>query len=159
MESLDNEEWTGLLSIAVAVLCYDPNKEQAFKAARQLLHDSKLSNFKKPSEALARVIKLHQDAYTAFGGEFMTSYDLFTLVRKKLNREVLHELDEVMATGDPIDHIEYDWLFIEDTVTTAWNRSNRRPEGYYDCILGEEKKSDTDSLNGNPLVNLVNRSR
>ena len=89
----------------------------------------------------------------------MTSYDLFTPVRKKVNREVLHELDEVMAAGDSIDQIEYDWLFIEDTVTTAWNRSNRRPEGYYDCILGEEKKSDTDSLNGNPLVNLVNRSR
>ena len=100
--SLENEEWTGLLSIAVAVLCFDPHKEQAFEAARQLLLDSKLSNFKKPSEALARIFKLRQDAYTAFGREFTTFYDLFTLVRKKLNREVQHELDEAMAAGESI---------------------------------------------------------
>ena len=55
LESLQNEEWTGLPSIAVAVLCSDPNTEQSFETTtrRRLMYDCKLqlSNFKKPSEA------------------------------------------------------------------------------------------------------------
>ena len=55
-----------------------------------------------------------------------------------------------MAAGESIGQIEYDWPFIEDTVTVAWNKSSYRPEGYYTRILGEEKKSDTNPLNQNP---------
>ena len=38
--------------------------------------ESSFGNFKKPSEALAHILKLHQEATTAFGKEFTTQYDL-----------------------------------------------------------------------------------
>ena len=72
LESLKNEDWTDLLEIAVALLCYDPNKEQQFEKARAALFDVKIDNFNKSSEALALVSKLLQDANTAFGKEFIS---------------------------------------------------------------------------------------
>ena len=72
LEKLSNDEWTGLLHIAVAITCYDPNKEQQFERARTALVTASLGNFKKPSEALAHISKLLQDANTAFGQECMT---------------------------------------------------------------------------------------
>ena len=58
LEALKNEEWTGLLRIAVALLCFDDNRGRSFEKARADLNEVKLSNFNKPSEALAHVFKL-----------------------------------------------------------------------------------------------------
>ena len=60
LAELRNCEWTDILSIVVALLCFDPNKEQRFEKARTALKESKLDNFTKPSEALAHVSKLRQ---------------------------------------------------------------------------------------------------
>ena len=134
LEEIEKEEWTGLLQIAVALTCFDPNQEQQFEKARTTLFDSSLGNFNKPSEVLAHVLKLHQEATTAFGKEFITQYDLFQLIRKK-PREVQFEVDSALADGDSASHLNCDWLFIEDTVTKAWTKCSRRPNGYYDGIL------------------------
>ena len=66
LEGLDNEEWTGLFQIAVGMIFYDSNRELQFEKARSALVSSSLGNFKKPSEALAHINKLLQDANTAF---------------------------------------------------------------------------------------------
>ena len=131
LEELRNEEWTGLLSIAVAILCFDPNREQQFEKARKDLNDSDLSSFKKPSEALAHIFALHQRAVTAFGKDFMTMYDLFTLVKSKLHQDVLQEVDELMVTSKAINQLDCDWEFIDDVITQAWLNHSRRPGGYY----------------------------
>ena len=55
LEELRNDEWTGLLSIVVALLCFDPNREQQFEKARTALKEARLDNFTKASEDLAHV--------------------------------------------------------------------------------------------------------
>ena len=88
LEELRNDEWTDLLSIVVALLCFDPNREQRLEKARTAFQGARLDNFTKASKALAHVSKLLQDANTAFGKDFITNYDLFQMVRKKLPREI-----------------------------------------------------------------------
>ena len=61
LEGLKNEEWTDLLGIAVALLCFDPNKEQRFEKARAAPYDAKIDNVTKPPEALAHASKLLQE--------------------------------------------------------------------------------------------------
>ena len=134
-EELRNEEWTDLLSIAVALLCFDPNKEQQFEKARAALYDSRLDNFTKSAEALAHVRKLLQDANTAFGKEFITNYDLFGMIKKKLSKEIQYEIDGLLADGDSADQLDCDWTYIDNTITKAWLKHSRRPQGYYDGIL------------------------
>ena len=135
LEELRNEEWTDLLSIAVALLCFDPNKEQQFEKARTALYDSRLDNFTRSSEALAHVRKLLQDANTAFGKEFITDYDLFGMIRKKLSKEIQYEVNGILADGDSTDQLNCDWTYIDNTITKAWLKYSRRPQGYYDGIL------------------------
>ena len=131
LEALKNEEWTGLLRIAVALLCFDDNRGRSFEKTRADLNEVKLSNLNKPSEALAHVFKLHQDATTAFGRDFITYYDLFSLAKDKLPIEIKHEVDEMLQP----DQINCNWKDIEDTITTAWTNSSRRPSGYYDRVI------------------------
>jgi len=131
LEALQNEEWTGLIHIAVALLCFDDNRGLSFEKARNDLNEAKLSNFNKPSEALAHIFKLHQSATTAFGRSFITYYDLFNLIKDKLPSKIKHEIDEMLQP----DQINCDWKDIEDTVITAWTNSSRRPCGYYDCMI------------------------
>ena len=135
LEELRNDEWTDLLSIAVALLCFDPNKEQQFEKARDALHKAKIDNFTRPSEALAHIAKLVQDANTAFGKEFISDYDLFILIKKKLPKEIQYEINNLLADGDSKSQLECDWSFIDDTVSKAWLKYSRRPTGYYDGIL------------------------
>ena len=77
--TLGNEEWTGLFQIAVAMICYGTNRELQFQKAKSALISSSLGNFKKPSEALAHISKLLQDANTAFGKQFITYCDMFNV--------------------------------------------------------------------------------
>ena len=135
LKELRNHEWTGLLSIVVALLCFDPNRERQFEKARTALEESRLDNFTKAAEALAHISKLLQDANTAFGREFITHYDLFQMVRKKLPREIQFEIDGSLADGDSPDQLNCDWQYIDDTVSKAWLKFSRRPVGYYDCII------------------------
>ena len=135
LEELRNDEWSDLLSIVVALLCFDLNRERQFEKARTALKEARLDNFIKASEALAHVSKLLQDANTAFGKEFITNYDLFQMVRKKLPREVRFEIDSILADGDSQDQLNCDWHYIDDTITKAWLKISRRPIGYYDGIV------------------------
>ena len=125
LEELRNHEWIGLLHIVVAITCYDPNKEQQFERARSVLVTASLGNFKKPSEALAHISRLLQDANTAFGRECMTYYDLFILVKVKLCREIQYEIDGLLVDGDSAQ-LACDWLFIDDTISKAWLKYSRR---------------------------------
>ena len=135
LESLKNDELAYLLGIAVALICFDPNKEQQFEKARAGLFDVKIDNFDKSSEALAHVSKLLQDANTAFGKEFVSFYDLFGLVKKKLRKDVRFEIDGLLADGDSENQLDYDWKYIDDAVSKAWLKVSRRPQGYYGGIL------------------------
>ena len=136
LESLENEEWTDLLGIAVALICFDPNKEQQFEKARAVLFDVKIDNFIKSSEALAHVSKLLQDVNTVFGKEFISFYDLFGLIKKKLPKDfVLRSMDGLLADGDSENQLDCDWKYIDDTVSKAWLKVSRRPKGYHDGIL------------------------
>ena len=51
-----------------------------------------------------------------------------------------HKLDELLSDG--IDQIGGSWPYIKDKVTIAWNKSTRRPDGYYIRILGIETNRD-----------------
>lgn len=132
---MENEEWTALLSIAVALLCFDPNKEQQFEKARAALYGARIDNFTRPSEALAHISKLLQDANIAFGKEFINDYDLFVLIKRKLPKEIQYEVDSLLADGDSKNQLECDWSFIDNTVSKAWLKFSRRPIGYYDGII------------------------
>ena len=136
LESLQENEWVGLLSIAVEYLCFDPNKEKSFEKERRALRDAKLTNFNKSSEALAHIWALHQAATTAFGSEFMTYYDLFGLTKSKLSKEIQFEIDEITTKSNTTDAMNCDWEYIEDIVTTAWGTFFRRPHGYHAKIAG-----------------------
>ena len=135
LDELRNDEWTDLLSTVVALLCFDPNREQQFEKARTALQEAKLDNFTKSSEALAHVNKLLQDANTAFGKEFITGYDLFKMVRKKLPKEIQYEVDSFLSDGDSPEQLSCDWSYTDNTITKAWLKFSRRPRGYYDGIL------------------------
>ena len=134
LENLQENEWVGLLSIAVEYLCFDPNKEKSFERERRALCGAKLTNFNKSSEALAHIRTLHQAATTAFGSDFMTYYDLFKLTKDKLSKEIQFEINEITATGKAADALDCDWKYIEDIVTTAWRTFSRRPTGYYSKV-------------------------
>ena len=136
LKGLENEEWIDLLSIVVALLCFDPNKEQQFEKTRAALYDARrIDNFTRPSEALAHISKLLQDTNTAFGKEFIDDYDLFVLIKRKLPKEIQYEIDSLLADGDSKNQLECDWSFIDDTVSTAWLKFSRRHIGYYDGII------------------------
>jgi hypothetical protein len=126
----------GILSIAMEYMCFDPNKGKSFEEERRALHDAKLTNFNKSSEALAHIWALHQAATTAFGSEFMTYYDLFGLTQSKLSKEIQFEIDEITAKSNTTDAMNCDWEYIEDIVTTAWGTFSRRPHGYHAKIAG-----------------------
>jgi hypothetical protein len=120
-----------LLDLTVATLCFDINKEESFEEKRQDLLQAHLSLFKKLSEALAHILQLLQAANTAYGGDFMTTYDLFKLVKAKLREEIQYEMDEITALDKSFDLRRLDWGQLEDLVTDAWATFSRRPKSYY----------------------------
>ena len=109
LKELRNDKWTDLLSIVVALLCFDPNREQKFEKARTALQEARLDNFIKASEALVHISKPLQDATTAFGKEYITDYNLFQMVRKKLSREIRFKIDSILSDGDSLDQLHCDW--------------------------------------------------
>ena len=98
IRNMSNGDWIGLLGLSVAIMCYDENKEASFEIKRQELLAADLSNFNRCSEALAHILQLLQAATTTYGSPFMTNYDLFNLVKRKMNVKVQHDISDITAT-------------------------------------------------------------
>ena len=62
LQSMANHQWIGLLKIVVEVMCFDINRARSFEAAKDKLEQCKLSNFTKPSEAMAQFTLLYTNA-------------------------------------------------------------------------------------------------
>ena len=80
-ESIGNGDWMGLLGLAVTITCFDENREQTFEDRRQDLLKADLSQFARPAEALAHMRQLLQAANTAYGSDFITTYDRYKLIK------------------------------------------------------------------------------
>ena len=132
---MSNGDWIGPLSLTVAVMCFDENKELSFENKRQELLDADLSAFNRCSEALAHILKLLQAANTAYGSSFMTNYDLFNLIKQKMDAQVRYEVDEITATRKSLDLRKLEWQDIEEMISDAWGTASRRPKTYYDRII------------------------
>ena len=57
------------------------------------------------------------------------------MIKKKLSKEIQYEIDGLLADGDSADQLDCDWTYIDNTITKAWLKHSRRPQGYYDGIL------------------------
>lgn len=139
LDSLTNGDWMDLLHLTVSHLCFDENKELAYETRKKDLINADLSPFLRCSEALVHILQLHQAATTAYGSEFTTMYDLFNLIRGKLNFEVQHEINEIIATNKTTDLMTISWRQMEDLITDAWGTASRRPKSYYDAFRSDVK--------------------
>lgn len=124
-----------LLSLSVAVMCFDENKELSFENKRQELLAADLSVSNRCSEALAHILQLLQAANTAYGLSFMTNNHLFNLIKQKMNTQVRYEVDEITATRKSLDLRKLEWQDIEEMISDAWGTASRRPKTYYDRII------------------------
>lgn len=97
-----------------------------------------LSSFNRCSEALAHILQLLQAATTAYDSSFMTNYDLFNLVKRKMNVKVQHEINDIIATRKDLDLRKIEWYDIEELISDAWGTASRRPKSYYDHIIQAE---------------------
>ena len=117
LEQLSNDQWIGLLKLVVELICFDINKAKSFEQC-------KLSNFKKPSEAIAQFTSLHMctNARNIHGKEYMTAYERFTLLTTKLPAEapVEIEIQEYLATHKGINILEMEWSDADNIINDAW---------------------------------------
>jgi hypothetical protein len=131
MEQLSNDQWIGLLKLVMELVCFDINKAKSFERANGKLKQCKLSNFKKPSEAIAQFTSLYTNARNIHGKEYMTAYERFTLLTTKLPEGVEIEVQEYLATRKGINILEMEWNDADDIVNDAWGIYERRPDGHY----------------------------
>ena len=54
LHNMANHQWIRFLKIVVELMCFDINRAKSFEVAKDKLEQCKLSNFKKPSEAIAQ---------------------------------------------------------------------------------------------------------
>ena len=119
----------------MVAICYDTNRRLQFEKARSALISSSLGNFKKPSEALAHINKLLQDANTAFGKQFITYYDLFILVKKDPCSEIRYEIDSILIDGDYTRVLSSPLIGTLLMIRSQRRGSSTQVRGYYDGIL------------------------
>ena len=131
LQNMTNSQWIGLLKIVVELMCFDINRAKSFEIAKSKLGQCKLSNFTKPSEAIAQFSSLYTDARNIQGKEFMTPYDRFALLITKLPTEVEIEIQDHLAIHKEIDILSMEWSEADDIITNAWGTYERRPTGYY----------------------------
>ena len=92
----------------VELLCFDINRAKSFEIAKSKLGQCKLSNFTKPSEAIAQFTSLYTDARNIQEKEFMTPYDRFALLITKLPAEVKIEIQDHLAIHKEMDILSMD---------------------------------------------------
>ena len=152
MEQLSNDQWIGLLKLVVELVCFDINKAKSFEKASGKLKQCKLSNFKKPSEAIAHFTSLYTNARNIHGKEYMTAYERFTLLTTKLPAEVEIEIQEYLATHKGINILEMEWSDADDIINDAWGIYERRPEynKYRISQLDDTEKQERQKLSAHP---------
>jgi hypothetical protein len=155
IRNMSNGDWIGLLGLSVAIMCYDENKEASFEIKRQELLIADLSSFNRCSEALAHILQLLQAATTAYGSPFMTNYDLFNLVKRKMNVKVQHEINDITATWKDLDLRKIEWYDIEELISDAWGTASRRPMSYYDRIIQAEPATQAKPAASTEIVHAI----
>jgi hypothetical protein len=150
LHNIANHQWIGLLKIVVELMCFDINRAKSFEIARDKMEQCKLSNFTKPSEAMAQFTSMYTDARNIQGEDFMTSYDRFTLLIAKLPTEVEIEIQDHLATHKGIDVLSMEWSEAEDIITDAWGTYERRPAGYYKYRVPQQEKQQERQHSAHP---------